>query len=663
MPTISSRTRLFIPPTTYFGTTFKTLVCFQPQCYAPCCVPGHVRLKEGLSFVNGNVVSKKELLKQRESEKMRVRRLLMSNISEEVDGLVSTYFGAAEDHDMFSGHNSEDMEDVDVYTWEDESWDEVLAAAENDSDEFYRDMHECGEDLDDKPSDLTPNARFYKSSSLPPGCRIVHEYFNGNLEVWYKSSDGTRFNSKEHLIEAHSSGSSLHSSDQNQTDPIKFVLSLNHINNNQSHNISISQGSENPRSSEILSLSFASTRTHPISIEGEASTSEKGQKSNEDPSSSVVLAPQTTRLPLKCKDEVVEKCPSAGNNKKSSRSPTTVRVFKDNLPQSRPRKKQDKCQPSTDKKRTTSKTNPVNGESSSNNLPNEESDPSQARCQPCNLKFPVEDITNHLMSHHSHEMTKLKSCTKCKDNVVLMTAHHLRKHRDLVHPDIEKPKTGRPRKDSKLSSTPKPAAKRKSKIVNTLPLNDSNFDLFTNSDEFHKSADFEPSLNDSTSSAENIDKINDFLSKTAPVQANESMVEHGEVVSKKKRGRPPISEADKKKRSRSLGGVKAKSSSKKRNNQGKKSKVSPSKNVFSDNDPRHATSSVNLRKKGRKHSHDSSKECNMNCSLSPDKFESMPVTKEYKVDSIQDSQKVSKSRTNAKVANNEEKEVFSVHAK
>ena len=130
--------------------------------------------------------------------------------------------------------------------------------------------------------------------------------------------------------------------------------------------------------------------------------------------------------------------------------------------------------------------------------------------------------------------------------------------------------------------------------------------------------------------------------------------------SKKKRGRPPLAEADKKKRSRSLGGVKAKPSPKKRNSQGKKSKASPAKTVVSDNDPRHATSSVNLRMKGRKHSHDSSKECSMNCSLSPQKFESMQVIKEYKVESIQDSLKVSKSKTAAKVANNE---VLSVHAK
>ena len=140
------------------------------------------------------------------------------------------------------------------------------------------------------------------------------------------------------------------------------------------------------------------------------------------------------------------------------------------------------------------------------------------------------------------------------------------------------------------------------------------------------------------------------------------MLEPGEVVPKKKRGRPSLAEADKKKRSRSLGGVKAKPSPKKRKSQGKKSKVTPVKPIISDNDPRHATSSVNLRQ-NRVHSHDSSQECSMNCNLTPQKFGSMPLLKEYKVDSIQDSQKVSKSRTNAKVANNEEKEVLSVHAK
>ena len=122
------------------------------------------------------------------------------------------------------------------------------------------------------------------------------------------------------------------------------------------------------------------------------------------------------------------------------------------------------------------------------------------------------------------------------------------------------------------------------------------------------------------------------------------MIEPGEEVPKKKRGRPPLAEADKKMRSRSLGGVKAKPSPKKRKTQGKKSKVTPVKHeVISDNDPRHVTSSVNLRK-NRTHSHDSGKECNMNCSLSPDKFESMPLYKEYKVQSIVDFQDVSKKR-------------------
>merc|ERR1719341_559691 len=189
----------------------------------------------------------------------------MSNISEEVDGMVSTYFEAAEDHDLFS-----------VHIREDESWEKVLAA-EKDSDEFsYLDMHLSGEvDLNAKPPDLLPQTRFYKSSSLPPGCRIVHEFFNGNLEVWYKSADGTRYNSKAQLIAAKSSSLPL---DQKQADPIKFVVTSNNINNNQSHNNLVSQASEDPKSSEILSLSSSSVRANPVSTDGEASTSETGGK-------------------------------------------------------------------------------------------------------------------------------------------------------------------------------------------------------------------------------------------------------------------------------------------------------------------------------------------------------------------------------------------------
>lgn len=140
------------------------------------------------------------------------------------------------------------------------------------------------------------------------------------------------------------------------------------------------------------------------------------------------------------------------------------------------------------------------------------------------------------------------------------------------------------------------------------------------------------------------------------------MLEPGEVVPKKKRGRPSLAEADKKKRSRSLGGVKAKPSPKKRKSQGKKMKVTPVKPVISDNDPRHATSSVNLRK-NRVHSHDSSQECSMNCSLTPQKFGSMPLGKEYKVESIRDSKEVSNNKSGAKVAAANINKVLSVHAK
>ena len=258
---------------------------------------------------------------------MRVHRLLRSNISEEVDGAVSTYILAANDHEIFE--NDCEVEEVDVYTWEDENWNEVLAAEIVSEDDFYS--------LDTQESDET-----------------------GLLT---KPKDG------------------------------------------------------------------------------EAFTSEANDEKGDEETS---FSSKTVSLPKKCRDEVVERCPSAGHN-----ISITVKVSNDYSHDSRQIQSQDKCLPKLPSKKV--KTSAP------------KSNQGQARCQPCNLEFPVKDIKTHLTSNHNHEKTKLKSCVVCKDNV-FMTAHHLRKHRDLVHgvhraARGEKPK-GRPRKNPTLTSTPRPVSQK-----------------------------------------------------------------------------------------------------------------------------------------------------------------------------------------------------------
>ena len=566
---------------------------------------------------------------------MRGQRLLLSNISEEVNDTVSTYFEAAEDHDMLEDNI---VGDVDVFTWEDESWDQVLEEVEDSGDDFY-----SLDDIVEKPPDVLSHTRIYKSSTLPPGCRIVHEIANGNLEVWYKSADGTRFNTKAHLIAAQTSRSGPAS----QTHPdTKFVLTSNNINNNTSHQNFVSLTNKEPKSSEVKSSPSLSKEGKALTFE---KNDEKGKKNSAESSSSY----KTVHLPKKYNDEVVDDYPSSRDNKRNSSTPGEV--CKDDLPQSVVQS-QDTHPPSMEAKRMAVKTNKgpqLNGESSSKKLSKEK----PVRCQPCNLEFSVKDITAHLISQHNCDKAKLKSCKDCKD-IVLMTAYQLRKHRDLVHridnsttATGEKPK-GRPRKNPNLTSTPRPAYQKKG--VKGKPSLSSHDKMLV--DEFHPCDDLETSLN---SSVENIGKIEDFLNKTASAKVDQLMIEPGEEVPKKKRGRPPLAEADKKKRSKSLGGVKAKPSPKKRKSQGKKAKVTPVKHeVISDNDPRHVTSSVNLRQ-NRIHSHDSSRECTMNYSLSPEKFDSMPLYKEYKVQSIEDFQKASKNKSGLKVSN---MKVMSVHA-
>ena len=156
--------------------------CFQPQCYAPCCIPGHVTLKQNLDFINGNVVNKAELLKQKESEIMRKTRLLISNHFEDVDGLVSTYFEAAEDHHF----NPLEGDEADAYDWEleDETWVEDLfrpvrhrpEELDNEKDLFSQDTRGPEE------ADTRTLAQEYTSHPL---CLQVPELFmTTKMEAW-----------------------------------------------------------------------------------------------------------------------------------------------------------------------------------------------------------------------------------------------------------------------------------------------------------------------------------------------------------------------------------------------------------------------------------------------------------------------------------------------
>ena len=86
-----------------------------------------------------------------------------------------------------------------------------------------------------------------------------------------------------------------------------------------------------------------------------------------------------------------------------------------------------------------------------------------AKCQPCDIKFPVNDITNHMVENHGSKNNKLRSCTLCKDNI-FMSVHHLRKHRQLVHPDLPKGQSGRPKKGQSLTSTPNQASRKKNDL-------------------------------------------------------------------------------------------------------------------------------------------------------------------------------------------------------
>ena len=517
--------------------------CFQPQCYAPCCIPGHVTLKQNLDFINGNVVNKAELLKQKESEIMRKTRLLISNHFEDVDGLVSTYFEAAEDHHF----NPLEGDEADAYNWEleDETWVEDLFCPvrqkpeelDNEKDLFSQDTRGPEE------IDTHSHSRVYKSSFLPPGSRIVHDYQDGRLQVWHKSADET--------MELAAQFSSLRTvKEQVRSVSIQCDPNLNNNNNDQQKNLE------------------ADIKTISITNRGESVTS-------------IVDAFPIVNIPKKCKDEVVntQEEPTPNSDKGKSSAMKRVRGGRKVFSTERPQE-------------------------------------GLAKCQPCDIKFPVNDITNHMVENHGSKNNKLRSCTFCKDNI-FMTVHYFRKHMEIEHPDVPKGQ----RKGPSLSSTPN-SASRKKKDLESTPVSD-----YIPLPDHSNAADLNVSLN---SSAENLDKITEFLNRTAPANV---AVEPGEVVPRKKRGRPPLAESEKKKRSRSLGGAKARPSPKKRKTQRKKSKETPLKPKMSDNDPNHPTSSVSLRK-NRVHSHDSSKECSMNCSLSPNK--SLPFSQEYKVDTIKD---------------------------
>ena len=448
---------------------------------------------------------------------------------------------------------------TDVYDWETEDWEQTSRREAEDESLFAEDEDEVNGNNNENPDDDEDDyyrvaTKFYKDSSLPPGCRIVHKLRCGKLTVFYRSGDGKMFSKRENLLANVNNEAVISPASETLLSNIRTPAAniINSIFNNN-HDKTLDDDVDNENTSEGSIQEFFGF---------EPERMESNSSSVQPPECSTPVIPITPIAPI---------------------IPITP-MFKqlEDLA--------DEVAPST-------------AATSGSEV---------AKCQPCNLEFPAADIPIHLAQTHGGEKagTKPRSCTICRNNV-LMKVHVLQKHRKDQHPNNVTHNKGRPKKDPSTPvnmSTPKSQSKAgKVSTPRSIPSKAKvEEDVFNNE-----------TLN---SSAEDIEKIGDFLSKTAPVPATKSKSKRGPNKTKNK-GPNPVGGATpkKKSRSRSLGGEKVLSrkvaKSPKVTPKGKSGpkKLAP---VLSDNDPKHPTSSVNLRRKGR-HSHDSSMECAMNCALAP----------------------------------------------
>ena len=491
---------------------------------------------------------------------------------------------------------------TDVYDWETEDWEQTTTRREAEHESLFADDEDevngnNNENPDDDEDDYDHVAtKFYRDTSLPPGCRIVHKLRRGRLTVLYRSGDGKMFSKRENLLanvnkEAVISPASETLLSNLRTPAANIINST--FNNNHDKTI------ENSRQDDVDNENTS---------EGSIQEFFGFELERMDFNSSIAQPPEcsTPAIPI---------------------TPIVPPMFKqlEDLA--------DKVVPS----------------------PGATSGSDVAKCQPCNLEFPAADIPIHLAQAHGGDKpgTKPRSCTICRNNV-LMKVHVLQKHRKEQHPNHVTHNKGRPKKEPSTPvnmSTPKSQLKAGKVSTPSIPSKAKvEEDVFSN----------EP-LN---SSAEDIEKIGDFLSKTAPVPAaTKSQSKRGPNKTKNK-GLNPVGGATpkKKSRSRSLGGEKVPlrkvTKSPKVTPKGKSGakKLAP---VLSDNDPKHPTSSVNLRRKGR-HSHDSSMECAMNCALAP--CPELPRAEGLQLDADTVIRDLGEAGARAGRAGQEEDAIMSIHS-
>ena len=233
-----------------------------------------------------------------------------------------------------------------------------------------------------------------------------------------------------------------------------------------------------------------------------------------------------------------------------------------------------------------------------------------AHCQVCKVDIPIDDVDKHIQESHSQGVNnKPGYCQLCPDKTI-MTAHFLRKHRKDHHADVKnfrKKALLALKKDLDNSAVASDVAD----LDKTQPLPENDEDEL---------------IDEVDTSAEDIDKIGNFLSSTAPLPDHEHETVAdikalnntiNDPVNNKKKGRALGSKT----KIKSLSGGSGKPTPKKRKSprrvftRVKRKTVSPKMKPVPDNDPGHPTSSLNARRK-LEHVHSEGELCG-DCSMTP----------------------------------------------
>ena len=382
-----------------------------------------MQLKDHVRFVNGNLEytepeslgATRGLLVEAHKDEYKAENSVCSMIENYRDDFemfpLSFTAGDGYHFNVGSGYDVS-VEDVatDVFDWEKEDWEQTTRSEEEDEALFAEDDDINGNINENPDDDEYDNNRvatkFYKDSSLPAGCRIVHKLRRGRLTVLYRSGDGKMFSKRENLLENANIEAVISPASETLLSNLR-TPAANIINSTFNNNHDREKTLENVHQ-DVIDTGNTSEGSIQDFFGFELERMDSNSSSTQPPECSTPVIPKTPIAPIISINPMFQQLEELAHEVVPSPAST-----------------------------------PGSG---------------VAKCQPCNLEFPAADIPIHLAQAHGGDKpgTKPRSCTICRNNV-LMKPYVLVKHRKDQHPNIITQK-GRPKKDPSTPdnmSTPK----------------------------------------------------------------------------------------------------------------------------------------------------------------------------------------------------------------